>query len=103
MCEVYAGVDTNTYGKTSRSLRLHGHVTSLSLENRFWDILEQMASTEGVSVSNFITTLHDEVVLRYGEAPNFTSLLRVACTTFLINKINHTDSVPSSNDVAELL
>ncbi len=97
MCEVYAGVATNTYTKASRSIRLHGHVTSLSLENRFWDILELMATKEDVSVATFITTLHDEVVQRYGEARNFTSLLRVACTTFLMNQIEQSELKSSFN------
>ena len=98
MCDVYAGVEPHAYTKASRSLRLHGHVTSLSLENRFWDILEKMAVKEDVSVATFVTTLHDEVVQRYGEAKNFTSLLRVACTTFLMSQalaVNHDLSLQS--------
>ncbi len=95
MCDVYAGVKPQAYTKTLRSLRLHGHVTSLSLENRFWETLEKMAIQEGVSVATFITTLYDEVVQRYGEAKNFTSLLRVACTTYLMNQLQVVDSSAS--------
>ncbi|OZG73246.1 aryl-sulfate sulfotransferase [Hahella sp. CCB-MM4] len=101
MCDVYAGVDTSAYTKASRSLRLHGHVTSLSLEIRFWDILELMANKENVSVATFITTLHDEVVQRYGEARNFTSLLRVACTTYLMNEANQSDVTTSVDNLKQ--
>ncbi|AJQ95977.1 ribbon-helix-helix domain-containing protein [Gynuella sunshinyii] len=86
MCDIYTGVDEAVYRKTSRSLRLHGHVTSLSLENRFWSILEEMALREGVSIGQFITRLYDECLQRRGEVVNFTSLLRVACTTYLLRR-----------------
>lgn len=87
MCQVYAGVPNSLYQKSSRSLRMHGQVTSVALENRFWDILEEMAGVENVSVNQFISALHDEVIACNGEAKNFTSLLRVACTTFLMNRV----------------
>ncbi len=86
MCNVYAGVDNQLYSRSSRSLRLQGHVTSISLENRFWDLLQEMADEEGTTIPQFIGQLYSEVQERYGEANNFSSLLRVACTTFLINK-----------------
>jgi len=87
MCEIYAGVDQQQYQKTTKSLRLHGHVTSLALENRFWFLLSQMAEAEDVTLVQFVTTLHDEVLTRRGEVRNFASLLRVACTTFLLNQV----------------
>ncbi|MRI33657.1 DNA-binding protein [Endozoicomonas sp. OPT23] len=86
MCDLYAGVDNQLYSRSSRSLRLQGHVTSISLENRFWDLLQQMADEESTTIPQFIGKLYSEVLERYGEVNNFASLLRVACTTFLINK-----------------
>ena len=86
MCDIYTGVDEAVYAKTARSLRLHGHVTSLSMENRFWSILDEMAAEEGISMGQFVTRLYDECVQKRGEVNNFTSLLRVACTTYLLRR-----------------
>lgn len=83
MCNVYASTDPADYECTARSIRLHGMVTSLKLERRFWSILERMAAAEGMSVPQFVTVLHDEVLERRGEVPNFTSFLRVTCATYL--------------------
>ncbi len=83
MCHIYASTDPSFYERTSRSVRIHGHVTSLSLENRFWEILEELAAAEGVSLPVFLTKLHDEVLELKGEITNFASLLRVICTTYL--------------------
>ncbi len=94
MCDLYAGVDSNQYQKVSRSIRLNGHVTSLSLENRFWILLDEMATAENITVVQFISTLYLEVLDRYGEFNNFTSLLRVACTTFLMNQREDQGYVP---------
>lgn len=83
MCHIYAGTDPRLYERSSRSIRIHGHVTSLCLEHRFWEILEELAASQGLSLPIFITQLHDEVLELNGEISNFASLLRVVCTTYL--------------------
>jgi predicted DNA-binding ribbon-helix-helix protein len=83
MCGIYAGTDPMEYEPVTRSLRLHGAVTSVRLEARFWAILDEMAEAEGMTTPKFIATLHDEVVELHGEARNFTSLLRVVCAVYL--------------------
>jgi predicted DNA-binding ribbon-helix-helix protein len=83
MCNVYATTDPRDYECTARSLRMHGMVTSIKLERRFWSILELMASNEGMTVPQFLTALHDEVLEHRGEVTNFTSFLRVTCATYL--------------------
>lgn len=83
MCRIYAGTDPRDYEPVTRSIRLHGAVTSIRLEARFWAILDRMAALEGLSTPRFIATLHDEVLETGGEVRNFASLLRVACATFL--------------------
>ena len=37
-----------------RSVSLHGHKTSVSLENAFWHVLEQAALTQNISLSHLI-------------------------------------------------
>ncbi len=83
MCHIYASTDPGFYECSSRSIRIHGHVTSLRLENRFWEILEELAAAEGITLTAFISKLHDEVLELKGEIGNFASLLRVVCTTYL--------------------
>ncbi len=83
MCQLYAGQDPANYQYVTRSIRLNGCATSVRLEARFWDILDEIAAGEGTSTPRFLSTLHDEVVERRGEVGNFASILRVACIVYL--------------------
>ena len=83
MCQIFAGQDPERYASENRSLRLNGQSTSIRLERAFWRILDDIAAREGVSTPAFISKLHAEVLELHGEARNFTSLLRCACTIHL--------------------
>lgn len=83
MCHVYASVPPTAYEPVTRSVRLHGHVTSIRLEARFWEILDNLAASQQMSTPRFATTLYDEVLELRGEVGNFTSLLRVVCIVHL--------------------
>ncbi|NWA00669.1 ribbon-helix-helix domain-containing protein [Pseudomonas gingeri] len=83
MCELYVKADPILYESRSRSLRIGGVVTTLRLENQFWDILSEIADAEGVTTNQMITRLHEEVMDYRGEVVNFASFLRVACTRYL--------------------
>lgn len=83
MCRIYAGTDPALYASSTRSVRINGHVTSIRLEQEFWNILEQIAADSGLSTAQFISTLHDEILEERREVENFTSLLRVICTLYL--------------------
>ena len=83
MCRIYACTDPTEYEPVSRSLRIHGAVTSIRLEARFWAILAEMAESEGMTTPRFIAKLHDEVLDLHGEVRNFTSMLRVVCAVYL--------------------
>lgn len=37
-----------------RSVSLHGHKTSVSLEKAFWDVLEDSSKAQGISLSQLI-------------------------------------------------
>ena len=87
MCELYASTDPGAYECVTRSVRLHGHVTSLRLEARFWAILDEIAAGEGLSTPRFIGALHDEVLERRGDIGNFASLLRVICAVYLERRL----------------
>jgi predicted DNA-binding ribbon-helix-helix protein len=82
MCQLYISADPLQYQSRARSLRLHGMVTSVRLENQFWEILERMAEEENASSSHLISTLHDELLAQRGAVENFASFLRVCCVRF---------------------
>lgn len=82
MCQMFAGQDPNRYASNTRRLRLNGQSTSIRLENGFWQVLDEIAESEGTTTPAFISKLHLEVLELRGEPENFTSLLRCACLNF---------------------
>ena len=87
MCHMYASTDPAKYECTTRSIRLQGSVTSVRLENEFWDILNEIAAGQNLTTVQFISELHQEVIEIRGEVPNLASLLRVACAVHQQNAI----------------
>jgi predicted DNA-binding ribbon-helix-helix protein len=83
MCQMFAGQPPETYESETRSIRLHGHCTSIRLERAFWATLDEIAGREGLSTPQFVSKLHDEVLELRGEVRNFASLLRCACLVHL--------------------
>jgi len=83
MCQIFAGQDPATYAYISRSVRLGGHATSIRLEATFWELLDDIAASQGMTTPRFLCTLHEEVLELHGEISNFASLLRVACLLYL--------------------
>ncbi len=83
MCEIYVKADPILYESRSRSLRIHGCVTKIRLENLFWDILAELASGEAMSTNQLITKLYGEIIEYRGEVDNFASFLRVTCLRYL--------------------
>lgn len=62
MCEVFVKADPALYAFRARSLRLHGAVTSIRLENQFWQVLEEIAARDQMTTNQLITKLYDEIV-----------------------------------------
>ncbi len=85
MCHLFAGQSPDSYAFETRSIRLNGQSTSIRVEKVFWDILEDIAAAERMTVPRFISTLHQEILLLRGEVPNFTSHLRCICVTARIS------------------
>lgn len=83
MCRIFAGQNPHTYEGETRSVRLSGFSTSIRLETAFWSILEEIAERQGMGLTRFLATLHDEVLEIHGEVRNFASLLRCACLVYL--------------------
>lgn len=55
------------------SATLHGHRTSFSLEDEFWDELKQIAAERQVSIAGLIAAVDDE----RAQDSNLSSALRV--------------------------
>lgn len=83
MCEIYVKADPILYESRARSIRIHGFVTKIRLENLFWDILTELAGSEAMSTNQLIVKLYDEIEAYRGEVENFASFLRVTCLRYL--------------------
>lgn len=60
-------------GMTKRSLSIAGHRTSVSLEEPFWEALEELAARRGLSLPALVA----EIDAARDAAGNLTSALRV--------------------------
>ena len=87
MCEFFVKADPIQYEQRSRTVRIHGVLTSIRLENMSWDILAEMAEEEGRTTNALISMFHDEILQYRGEVPNFASFLRVTCMRYLQRKL----------------
>lgn len=83
MCSVYVHADPIQYEARTRSLRINNVVTTIRLENLFWDVLAEIASREGKTTNQMIATLYEELTALREDNPNFTSFLRVCCLRYL--------------------
>ena len=83
MCEFFVKADPIQYEQRSRTVRIHGVLTSLRLENMVWDLLAEMAEAEGCTTNALVSLFHDEILAHRGEVPNFASFLRVTCMRYL--------------------
>jgi predicted DNA-binding ribbon-helix-helix protein len=83
MCQVFISADPALYRSRSRSLRLHGQVTSIRLENLFWQVLHEIAARDGLGLPQLCARLYDELLHEHGTVHNFASFLRVCCGRYL--------------------
>lgn len=83
MCEIFISADPRSYESRTRSVRLHGVITSIRLENLHWQVLEEIGRRDGMSVTQLLERLHDELVATRGEVGNFASFLRVSALRYM--------------------
>lgn len=83
MCQIFVRANPQSYEATTRSIRLHGVVTSVRLENLFWDTLEEIGTRDGMTVPQLLSKLYDELLAHRGDIPNFSSFLRVCGLRYL--------------------
>jgi predicted DNA-binding ribbon-helix-helix protein len=87
MCEYFVKADPIQYEQRSRTIRIHGVLTSIRLENLAWDTLAEMAEEERCTTNALLVQFHDEILAHRGEVPNFASFLRVTCMRYLRRKL----------------
>ena len=92
MCSVYVNADPIQYEARTRSIRINNVLTTIRLENLFWDVLAEIASREDKTTNQMIAALYSELFVRREDSPNFTSFLRVCCLRYL--------SMPRLDDAA---
>ncbi len=104
MCKIYATTDAILYESRTRSLRIHGVLTAIRLENLFWDVLTEMATREALTTNALIATLHDELHAGLSqerdEVTNFASFLRVCCLRYLSQLASRELAPPASEQAA---
>lgn len=83
MCSVYVNADPIQYEARTRSIRINNVLTTIRLENLFWDVLAEIAGREDKTTNQMIATLHQELQAQREDSPNFTSFLRVCCLRYL--------------------
>ena len=88
MCQIFVRANAQSYEATTRSIRLHGVVTSVRLENLFWDTLEEIAQRDAMHVPQLLSKLYDELLEHRGDIPNFSSFLRVCCLRYLALQVD---------------
>lgn len=59
-----------------RSLALHGHKTSISLEPVFWDMLKAAAAREGIALAQLVARIDGERIAA-DPAPGLAGAVRI--------------------------
>ena len=85
MCKLYVQADPLQYEPRQRSVRIHGVITSIRLENLMWRVLSDIASEQKCTTNALITKLYDEATTHRSESANFASFLRDTCVRHLID------------------
>ena len=98
MCEYFVKADPILYEQRTRTIRIHGVLTSIRLENMVWDILAEMAEEERCTTNSLIVQLHDEILAHRGEVPNFASFLRVTSMRYLRRKVTAAERALGAGD-----
>jgi predicted DNA-binding ribbon-helix-helix protein len=98
MCKVYISADPIQYESRTRSLRIQGVLTTIRLENLFWETLAEAAAREGKTTNQLVALLHQELNALRGESHNFASFLRVCCLRYLAQVKPVTGLNPAQED-----
>jgi predicted DNA-binding ribbon-helix-helix protein len=79
------------FNSRSHSIRFGRAVTSVRLENAFWDVLGLMAAEKALSVNQLIAKIHAEMSGPNGPH-NTASILRVMCIEWALEALKRTNA-----------
>lgn len=74
---------------TTRSIRINGKVTSVRLENFYWNVIRGIAQEKSMPLPKLMTIFSGIAKSSETEHANFTSFLRVCCGRYLQSKMEH--------------
>lgn len=96
--------ELDAYELKTRSIRIHGVVTSVGLENFCWEVLSFVAHQNTLTANQQLVRLHDNFLFGRTGAGNFSSFLRVYCMQFLAQRLEERGGslVTSRRDVPVL-
>ena len=83
MCEIFSKQPIENYQYISRAIRIDGHATSVKLETSFWEILEEIATGQEMTVPQFISKIYKESTVSNSNLTNLASILRCSCLIYL--------------------
>ena len=83
MCKLFVHADPELWISRTHSLRIDGMVTSIRMENAFWNALTEIAARDGMNLPQMITRLYHESIDAGHDLGNFTSFLRVCAMRYL--------------------
>lgn len=83
MCKLFVHADSELWISRTHSLRIDGMVTSIRMENAFWNALTEIAARDGMNLPQMITRLYHESIDAGHDLGNFTSFLRVCAMRYL--------------------
>ena len=101
MCQFFVKADPILYEQRTRTVRIHGVLTSIRLENMAWDILAEMAEEEACTTNALISLFHDKLVIHRGDVPNFASFLRVTCMRYLRRRLSSINAAEQASDAKQ--
>jgi predicted DNA-binding ribbon-helix-helix protein len=97
MCQLFIKAKPSLWSSRTRSLRIDGMVTSIRLENYFWNVLAEIAERDLLNIPQMLTRLYHESIDAGHDLGNFTSFLRVCCLRYMA--LQSTGDIPRQQDV----
>ena len=98
MCKLFNGADKELWATSRRSLRIDGMVTSVRLELYFWQVLDEIAARDSLTLPEMVSKLYREAIEAGHDLGNFTSFLRVCAIRYLGLQI--TGDIPVTREIS---
>lgn len=98
MCKLFINADPELWVSRTHSLRIDGMVTSIRMENAFWQALTEIAARDGMNLPQMVTRLYHESIDAGHDLGNFTSFLRVCALRYV--RLQLSGEIPRDTGVA---